>query len=256
MYVPYGRRKVENRIFGILEKQFCSLRLLRNPRTIDVVDEIERKAIRMYMPNISYVEDYIYAKCIIPRIQMFITSGHNFKVTDEGNIILLLPLLENGLGGEHEKRKEIQYNAIEDGMEKVSIFDYRRYGIDRLFKSIRSVYDKNGIEIERQIEMLKRDEESVQTLYFFKERLKEYPNIVKITQSSRPSKQNGKVNYYDIRNSEHVENLDEKEEDKIEEKDIKPLTEREKEYIISQTYPIYRYGMSKLVGIDIEHEER
>ena len=43
---------------------------------------------------------------------------------------------------------------------------------------------------------------------------------------------------------------------KIEEKDIKPLTEREKEYIISQTYPIYRYGMSKLVGIDIEHEER
>ena len=28
---------------------------------------------------------------------------------------------------------------------KVSIFDHRRYGIDRFFKSIRYVYDKDGL---------------------------------------------------------------------------------------------------------------
>ena len=87
-----------------------------------------------------------------------------------------------------------------------------------MFKSIRYVYDRNGIETERQIEILKRDKESSRTIYFFKERLKDNPHILKIIQNSRKTKERGIVSYYDIRQSRHIEDLDETQGEKIEEK--------------------------------------
>ena len=138
-------------------------------------------------------------------------------------------------------------------IEKVSIFDHRRYGIDRLFKSIRYVYDKDGIETEREIEMLKRDEESSRTIYFFKERLKDNPHILKIIQNSRKTKQRGIVSYYDIRQSRQIEDLDETQGEKIEEKDIRSLTEEEKKEVIArQINPIYQQGIKSLMVIGIE----
>ena len=79
-------------------------------------------------------------------MQGLFDNDWHFKVTDEGNILVSLPLLQEDDRGNHETEKDIQYNYLKEGtIEKVSIFDHRRYGIDRLFKSIRYVYDKDGL---------------------------------------------------------------------------------------------------------------
>lgn len=255
-YVSRGRREAENIIIGKLINQFCSIGLLRNPRIIDVVNDIEKEAIRMYKPDISYVEDYIYERCIIPRIHMLTTHDHHFRVTKEGNVLIELPLLRKNDKGKEEKKKEIQYNLTKDGMEKIHTYDLCRSETERLFKNVRYLYDKNGIEIKRQIKMSEKDGNSERTVDILKERLKEYPNIIKITKKSKSIVEDEEIKYYDIRNSRYLEDLVEKEEDRIEEKDIKKLDRSEKEQIIKRMYPSYKYGMSKLMGIDIEHDVR
>ena len=104
--------------------------------------------------------------------------------------------------------------------------------------------------------MSEKDGNSERTVDILKERLKEYPNIIKITKKSKSIVEDEEIKYYDIRNSRYLEDLVEKEEDRIEEKDIKKLDRSEKEQIIKRMYPSYKYGMSKLMGIDIEHDVR
>ena len=257
MYKSFGRREVEGKIFRILEREFCNLSLLRNPRIMDVIDQIEKYCIHWYSPDRTYVEDIAYTKCILPRIEILVDNNHHFKVTDEGNILVSLPLLEDDARGNHETKKEIRYNSLQDGMEKVSIYDYRRHGIDRLFKSIRCVYDNNGIETERELEMLKRNQNGSKTVYFFKERLQDYPHIIKITRNAKPIKEGGRVSYYDIRGSRQIEDLNQRKGTKIEEKDIKGLTEEEKQEILKRQWnPMYQKGLKKLMGIGLEPEER
>lgn len=255
MYNNFGRRTAEDEILWKLEREFCNSTLLRNPRTIeDVVNQLEKYCIHWYSPQTPFVNDIEYTNCILPRIEMLVNDDNHFRVTDKGNIIISLPLLQEDDRGNHETEKDIQYNYLkEETIEKVSIFDHRRYGIDRLFKSIRYVYDRNGIETERQIEMLKRDKESSRTIYFFKERLKDNPHILKITQNSRGTKERGMVSYYDIRLSRQIEDLDQTKGKKIEEKDIRGLTEDEKQEVIArQINPIYQQGIKSLMGIGIE----
>lgn len=184
MYKSFGRRTAEDEILWKLEKEFCNSSLLENPRTLeDFVNQLEKYCIYWYSPDKKYVNDIEYQQCILTRMRGLFDNDHHFKVTDEGNILVSLPLLQEDSKGNHETEKDIKYNYLKEGtIEKVSIFDHRRYGIDRLFKSIRYVYDKDGIETEREIEieMLKRDEESSRTIYFFKERLKDNPHILKI----------------------------------------------------------------------------
>ena len=244
MYNNFGRRTAEDEILWKLEREFCNSTLLRNPRTIeDVVNQLEKYCIHWYSPQTPFVNDIEYTNCILPRIEMLVNDDNHFRVTDKGNIIISLPLLQEDDRGNHETEKDIQYNYLKEGtIEKVSIFDHRRYGIDRLFKSIRYVYDRNGIETERQIEMLKRDKESSRTIYFFKERLKDNPH-----------KERGMVSYYDIRLSRQIEDLDQTKGKKIEEKDIRGLTEDEKQEVIArQINPIYQQGIKSLMGIGIE----
>lgn len=242
-----------------MEREFCNSSLLRNPRTIDdLVNQLEKYCIHWYSPQTPFVDEMEYTNCILPRIEMLVNDDNHFRITDKGNILVSLPLLQEDDRGNHETEKDIQYNYLKEGMiEKVSIFDHRRYGIDRLFKSIRYVYDKNGIETERQIEMLKRDKESSRTIYFFKERLKDNPHILKITRNSQRTKERGMVSYYDIRQSRQIEDLDETQGEKIEEKDIRSLTEEEKKEVIArQINPIYQKGIKNLMGIGIESRGR
>lgn len=254
-YKSSGRIKAEDEILWNLEREFCNSSLLRNPRTIeDLADQLEKYCIHWYSPKTPHVSDIEYTRFILPRIEMLIDNDHHFKVTDEGNILVSLPLLQEDSKGNHETEKDIQYNYLKEGtIEKVSIFDHRRYGIDRVFKSIRYVYDKNGIETEREIEMLKRNEESARTIYFFKERLKDNPHILKIIQNSRKTKERGTVSYYDIRQSRQIEDLDQTKGKKIEEKDLRGLTEEEQQEVLKrQINPIYQQGIKRLMGIGIE----
>lgn len=253
-YKSPGRIKAEEEILWELKRKHCNSSLLGNPRTIeDLADQLGQYCIHWYSPKMPDVSDIEYEKYILPRIEMLINNDYHFRVTDEGNILVSLPLLLEDNKGNHETKKEIGYNSLKDGMEKVSIFDKRRYGIDKLFKSIRYVYDKNGIETEREIEMLKRDEESSRTIYFFKERLKDNPHILKIIQNSRKTKERGTVSYYDIRQSRHIEDLNQKKGKKIEEKDIRGLTKEEQQEVLKrQENPIYQQGIKSLMGIGIE----
>ncbi len=256
MYKSFGKRTAEGKVIEKLEKEFCNLSLLRNPRTIeDVVNQLEKYCIHWYSPQTPYVNDIVYAKFILPRIEMLINTDNNFKVTDKGNILISLPLLDEDDRGNQETKKDIQYNYLKDGtIEKVIIFDWRRYGIDRLFKSVRYQYDRNGIETERQIEMLKRDKESSKNTYVFKERLPDNPHIIKIIRNFKQTKDGGKVSYYDIRQSRQIEDLDETKGNKIEEKDVRNLNEEEKQEVIArQINPIYQKGIKNLM--DIEKEE-
>lgn len=259
MYKSFGRRKAENEILWKLEREFCNSSLLKNPRTIeDIVNQLEKYWIHLESPKMPHVSDIEYVSRILPRIEMLVVdSDHHFKVTDEGSILISLPLLREDGKGNHETQKEIRYNRLEDGMEKVSIFDHRRHGTDRMFKSIRYVYDRNGIETERELEMLKRNQDGSKTIYFFKERLLDNPHIIKITANSRPKKVNGRVSYYDIRGSRKIEDLDQTKGKKIEEKDIEELTEEEKKEVMErQMNPIYQEGLRALMGIGINPEER
>lgn len=259
LYNSFGRREAEGMIFRILERKFCSLSLLRNPRTLeDLVNQLEKYCIHWYSPETPYVSDIEYTRCILPRMEMLVDNDHHFKVTDNGNILVSLPLLQEDGRGNHETKKDIQYNHLEEGkIEKVSIYDHRRHGIDRLFKSIRCVYDNNGIETERELEMLKRNQDGSKTVYFFKERLQDYPHIIKITRNAKPIKEGGRVSYYDIRGSWQIEDLNQRKGTKIEEKDIRGLTEEEKQEILKRQWnPMYQKGLKKLMGIGLEPEER
>ena len=153
MYKSFGRRTAEYEIFRKLEKNFCNLSLLENPRILDVVDQLEKYCIYWYSPDRKYVNDIEYQQSILPRMQGLFDNDWHFKVTDEGNILVSLPLLQEDDRGNHETEKDIQYNYLKEGtIEKVSIFDHRRYGIDRLFKSIRYVGKfKNHIFFQRKI---------------------------------------------------------------------------------------------------------
>lgn len=258
-YKSPGRIKAEEEILWELKRKHCNSSLLRNPRTIeDLADQLEKYCIHWYSPKMPHVSDIESEKCILPRIKMLVYNDHHFKVTDKGNILVSLPLLQEDDRGNYETQKDIQYNNLTEGMiEKVIIFDKRRYGIDKLFKSIRYVYDKNGIETEREIEKLKREEEYSRTIYFFKERLPNNPHIIKITANSKPTKVNGRVSYYDIRQSRQIEDLSQKKGKKIEEKDIRGLTEEEQQEVLQrQKNPIYQQGIKKLMGIGIDPEER
>ena len=258
MYKSFGRRKAENKIVRMLNREFCNSSLLENPRTIeDIVNQLEKYWIHLESPKIPHVSDIEYVSRILPRIEMLVDSNHHFKVTDEGNILVSLPLLREDGKGNHETQKEIRYNRLEDGMEKVSIFDHRRHGTDRMFKNIRYVYDTKGIETERELEMLIRNQDASKTIYFFKERLPGYPHIIKVTANSKPTKEKGRVNYYDIRDSQQIEDLNQKEGKKIKEKDIQELAEEEKKEVMQrQRKPIYQEGLRSLLGIGIEQESR
>lgn len=259
MYKSFGRRTAEDEILWKLERKFCNSSLLRNPRTIDdLVNQLEKYCIHWYSPKTPYVSDIEYTKSILPRIEMLVDNDHHFKVTDEGNILVSLPLLQEDSRGNHETEKDIQYNYLKEGMiEKVSIFDHRRHGIDRIFKSIRCVYDRNGMETERELEMLRRNKDGSKTIYFFKERLADNPHIIKITRNSKPTKVKGRESYYDIRGSRQIEDLDQTKGKKIEEKDIEELTEEKKKEVMErQMNPIYQEGLRSLMGIGIEPGER
>ena len=137
MYKSFGRRKAENKIVRMLNREFCNSSLLENPRTIeDIVNQLEKYWIHLESPKIPHVSDIEYVSRILPRIEMLVDSNHHFKVTDEGNILVSLPLLREDGKGNHETQKEIRYNRLEDGMEKVSIFDHRRHGTDRMLSLI------------------------------------------------------------------------------------------------------------------------
>lgn len=61
------------------------------------------------------------------------------------------------------------------------------------------------------------------------------------------------MSYYDIRQSRHMEDLDETQGEKIEEKDIRGLTEEEQQEVLKrQINPIYQQGIKSLMGIGIE----
>ena len=65
------------------------------------------------------------------------------------------------------------------------------------------------------------------------------------------------VSYYDIRLSRQIEDLDQTKGKKIEEKDIRGLTEDEKQEVIArQINSIYQQGIKSLMGIGIEPGER
>ena len=65
------------------------------------------------------------------------------------------------------------------------------------------------------------------------------------------------MSYYDIRQSRQIEDLDETQGEKIEEKDIRSLTEEEKKEVIArQINPIYQKGIKNLMGIGIESRGR
>lgn len=252
-----GRIMAEGEIFSKLEREFCNPLLLSNPRKMDIVDQLENYCIQWYSPDRNMLSEVEYKESILPRMRMLYDIDYHFRVTDERNVLISLPLLQEDDYGRQETRKEIQYNKIDKGMEKVSILDYKRHGIDRIFKSVKYIYDANGIELERQTEKLKRDSEESKTIYIFKERLKDNPHIIKITKNYKQTKENGQVSYYDIRNSQHIEDLDEKQGKRIEEKDITGLTEDEKQDIVKRKQDsVYQKGIRSLMGIDIEQETR
>ncbi len=251
------RIEAEGEIFSKLERESCDWLLLSNPRKVDIVNQIEKYCIQWYSPGRKSVGDVEYKKFILPRMQMLYNNDYHFRVTDERNVLISLPLLQEDDYGRQETKKEIQYNKIDKGMEKVSILDYRRHGIDRIFKSVRYLYDLNGIEMERYAEKLKRDSEGSKTIYVFKERLKDNPHIIKIIKNFKKTKENGQVSYYDIRKSQHIEDLDEKQGERIEEKDITSLTEDEKQDIVKRKKEsVYQKGIRSLMGIGIEQENR
>ena len=257
MYKSMGRRKAEYEIFEKLERDFCNPQFFKNPRIIDVVDQIEQACIKMYQYDASYIDDEtVYIRKVLPLIQMLIHNPHSFKINEEGNIRIALPLLQEDDRGNHVTQKDIQFNMIKGKMEKVTILDYRRYGIDRVFKSTRYVYDQNGIEMQREIQMLRRDEERVKTIYWFLDRLGGKPTIVKMTKNSKPTRENGQISYYNIQHSRNIEDLEVDEKQPIEETDIKELTPKEREKIIKNTIQIYQKGMMNLMGIQPEQEVR
>ena len=257
MYKSVGRRKVEYEIFEKLRNEFCNSLFFQNPRIIDVVDHIEKVCVQMYQYDATYItSDLIYIRKILPRIQMLLRSPETLKVNEQGNIRISLPLLQEDERGNQMKQKDVQYNIIKEGMEKVTIWDYRRYGLNRIFKSTRYVYDQKGIERQREIEMLNRDEKSVKTTYCFQDRLEGNPHIVRVITNSKPMRQKGQISYYDIQHSRNIEDLDVDEKHPIQKERIKELTEEQKKEIVKFANPIYQKGIKDLMGLKIEQEVR
>ena len=260
MMESLGRRKARFEIFQKLERNFCNQSLLDNPRTVeDILNQFENyimRRSRMYSSQTTFMSDLEYLNKILPRMQMLYENDSHFTVTNEGNIRISLPLLRDNGDGNLEKKKEIQYNKINGGMEKISILDCIQDGEKELSKRVTYRYDQNGIEMEREAEKSEKTGENSKEITVTKKRLENHPHIIKITTYEGKSQEDGQVIYYDIRNGKHVENLDQKQGKRVDDQDIKGLTKQEQQQIIAKTNSIYRGGLENLMGIDIEQGYR
>lgn len=253
-----GRRKARVEIFQKLKRNFCNQSLLDNPRTVeDILNQFENYSMRhMYLSQADRMGDIEYLDKILPRMQSLYENDSHFTVTDEGNIRISLPLLRDNGSGNLEKKKEIQYNKINGGMEKISILDCIQDGEKQLSKRVTYRYNQKGIEMERKAEKSEETGESSKEITVTKKRLENHPHIIKITTYEGKSQEDGLATYYDIRNGKHLENLDHKQGKRVEGQDIKGLTKQEQQQIIAKTNSIYRGGLENLMGIDIEQGNR
>ena len=255
-----GRREARFEILQKLKRNFCNQSLLDNPRTVeDVLNQFESyimRRSRMHSSQTTFMSDLEYLDKILPRMRSLYENDYHFTVTDEGNIRISLPLLRDNGSGNLEKKKEIQYNKINGGMEKISILDCIQDGEKELSKHVTYRYDQNGIEMEREAEKSEETGESSKKIIVTKKRLENHPHIIKITTHKGKSQEDGHVTYYDIRNGKHLENLDYKQGKRVEGQEIKGLTKQEQQQIIAKINSIYRNGLENLMGIDIEQGNR
>lgn len=249
-----GRRRAEKSILDNLEKRICSELLLQNPRTIDdITNTIEKILIDRYWTLRVRANDDIYTPSFVGQIEDFINNYNHFGVKEDGNILIKVPLKARNQTGEG-KVHEIHYNLTEKGIEKVKIYDFRKEGIDRIFKSVQNIYDENGIEIERKTQILKRDKESSKTEFICRKRLEGYPHIIKESKSSQNREEVKKVEFFNIGQSRNIMDLDKGEEKPIEEEQVEKLTEKEIKEIIgrNQSRPNYINGINTLLGMSKE----
>ena len=249
-----GRRKAEKAILNNLEERRCSELLLQNPRTIDdITNTIEKILIGRDWALRVRANDDIYTTSFVGQIEDFINNDNHFGVKKDGNILIKVPLQARNQKGEGMKH-EIHYNLTEKGIEKVRIYDFKKDGIDRIFKSVQNIYDENGIEIERKTEILRRDKESSKTEFIWRKRLEDYPHIIEESTSSQNIKGGKKVEFFNIGQSRNIMDLDKGEEKPIEEKHVEKLTEKEIKEIIgrNQSRPNYINGINTLLGIPKE----
>lgn len=249
-----GRRKAEEAILDNLKKRICSELLLQNPRTIDdITNTIEKILIGDGWTLRVRANDDIYTTSFVGQIEDFINNCNHFGLKEDGNILIKAPLKAKNQKGEG-KIHEIHYNLIEKGIEKVRIYDFQKDGTDRIFGSVKNIYDENGIEIERETEILKRDEESSKTEFICRKRLEGYPHIIEESTSSRNIKGREKVEFFNIGQSRNIMDLYKGEEKPIEEKQVEKLTEKEIKEIIerNQSRPNYINGIKTLLGMSKE----
>ena len=105
-----GRIMAEGEIFSKLEREFCNPLLLSNPRKMDIVDQLENYCIQWYSPDRNMLSEVEYKESILPRMRMLYDIDYHFRVTDERNVLISLPLLQEDDYGRQETKKEIQYN--------------------------------------------------------------------------------------------------------------------------------------------------
>lgn len=215
-----------------LEKEWANERMFQNPRCEEIYNIIISLA-----EKLGIVDKYSpsYRIKMQPRMQMILQDSHSLQVDNKGNIIIKLPDFYDEFDEKPSRQEKRAYESFPDGTMKrtVEIREKEKQEI------IVSKINQDGIETEKTVQKISEGKVKEVTIT----RLEGYPHIVKALQDN-------KVKYYDVSQTEHLEDIQMEGAMPIAEDQIRKLDPTDEIRILEKTNWIpYKKGIRDMYGI-------
>lgn len=215
-----------------LKKEWADERIFQNPRCEEIYNAIISLAEKM-----GIVDKYspFYRTKMQPRIQMLLGDSHTLQVDKKGNIVIKFPDYYEQFDVKPSRQEMRTYESLPDGTMKrtVEIKENEEQEI------IISKINQDGIETEKTVQKIRDGKIKKVTIT----RLEGYPHIVKVLQDN-------KVKYYDISQTEHLEDIQMEGAMPIVEDEIRKLDPTDEIRILEKTKWIpYKKGIRDMYGV-------
>lgn len=222
-----------------LSDEFCSRRIMDNPRMTEVDDILLSIAINYgtMLEERSLLDPYCMGKLQDRAYHLLYMSdiievvGVNLRVT--------MPV-STRMDSEYSRSEVIDYEPVQEGyLKRTRRITEKDSSKNKESISV-SIINGDGIEIERRTTVREGSEETT----FVYQRIIGNPNVVKRTTDGIHEE-----TFYDMTKSNKFEDLVDLEETKIDKEQIKPMNEEQKRSILENNrYSDYIEGIKKIIG--------
>ena len=231
-----------------LERQFTNRDLLRNPRISEINDITIRLAEKTGTVSLYEPGSYIHEQKLRQMIMWYLDNPTYIEIDKFGEVKVNIPEYID-FENEINKKEYYLFQIAGEGKIARTRFKFEKKGNTEI-KSIneKSFYDKNGIEIRREVRKLDNDVETKRRYT----RMDGKPNVIQ-----EENLTTGEIRFFDIKDSEHFENLDISLGKEVKKEETKMLTPVERIRLAERTrYSVYGDGIKEMLGMYINVDER